>query len=188
MILVHYLTKLVPFEVIVVIALLTIVCLFVYNLCTQAKGSFDENHWQFIKQLLGSKQMSYQPKLRSQASRSTGGTSRGENECRRVIEKLLGRSFPKCRPDFLRNNVTYSNLELDCFNAELGIAVEYNGEQHYKYTPYFHSTKDAFYNIKYRDDMKRRLCEQNGIRLIVVPYTVPVDDIEQYITAQLRRR
>ena len=61
------------------------------------------------------------------------------------------------------------------------MAVEYNGIQHYKYTPYFHRNHDQFTNQKYRDDMKRRMCKDNGVYLIEVPYTVKLPDIEEFI-------
>lgn len=112
--------------------------------------------------------------------------SKGEKECRRVIERYTGKPFPKSRPNFLRNDVTVHNLELDCFNDELKIGVEYNGEQHYKYIPYFHKSKDAFYNTKYRDDIKKRLCIENNVTLIVVPYTVK--NIETYLLMELRKK
>lgn len=107
--------------------------------------------------------------------------SAGEMECRRVAEKLTGKSFPKKRPDFLRNDITRSNLEIDCYCDELKLGIEYNGIQHYQYNPHFHASKDAFYNLKYRDQMKTRLCAENGVKLIIVPYTVRIDDIEDYL-------
>ena len=94
---------------------------------------------------------------------------------------LTGKSFPKKRPNFLRNNVTDMNLEIDCFCEELGLGIEYNGKQHYHYTPHFHASKEAFYNVRYRDEIKRRLCSDNGIKLIVVPYTVDTNNIEKFI-------
>ena len=111
--------------------------------------------------------------------------SSGEIECRRVAEMMTGKPFPKKRPDFLKNPVTSHNLEIDCFCEELKLGIEYNGKQHYKYTPYFHSSKDAFYNTRYRDEMKARLCKENGIKLIIVPYTVKVGDIEEYLKQNL---
>ena len=70
--------------------------------------------------------------------------SKGEKECRKVLENLFNKPFSKSRPDFLRNPVTGGNfnLELDCYNQELSLAVEYNGIQHYKYVPYFHRNND----------------------------------------------
>jgi hypothetical protein len=111
--------------------------------------------------------------------------SKGEAECRRIAELVTGKPFPKARPSFMQNVVSGQNLELDCYNDELKIAIEYNGEQHYKYVPHFHSSKDAFYNMKYRDEMKTRLCEQNGIKLVIVPYTVKLNDIENFLREAL---
>jgi len=113
--------------------------------------------------------------------------SKGEIECRRVLQLLFNRSFDKARPDFLRNPVTGGdfNLELDCFDPELRIAVEYNGVQHYKFIPFFHKNKEAFLNQKYRDDMKRRICKENGILLIEVPYTLKIEDIKGFIEQSL---
>lgn len=113
--------------------------------------------------------------------------SKGEVECRRVLEQIFQKNFPKHRPDILNNPVTGGNhnLELDCYCPELRLAVEYNGVQHYKFVPYFHKNKEAFMNQKYRDELKRRMCRDNGINLIEVPYTVKVEDIKQYITKKL---
>ncbi len=116
--------------------------------------------------------------------------SKGEIECRRVLEQIFNKPFPKIRPDFLRNPVTSdntynNNLEIDCYNKELKIGVEYNGIQHHKYTPYFHKTKDAFQNQKYRDHIKRELCQKNGVFLIEVPHTVKIPEIRAFLISKL---
>jgi len=114
--------------------------------------------------------------------------SRGEAECRRVLQDIFKRSFAKARPDFLRNPVTGNmyNCEIDCFNPEMNLGVEYNGQQHYKYIPYFHKNKEAFYNQKYRDELKARMCRDYGVNLIEVPYTVKVHEIRSYLIKALR--
>ena len=120
--------------------------------------------------------------------RGTGGESKGEVECRRVMQKLFDKPFYKIRPRFLNNPVTFgtNNLELDCFNEELNLAVEYDGAQHYKYIPYFHKTYEAFLNQRYRDYMKEQMCKENHIKLIRVPYTVKIENIEDYIVEKLK--
>jgi hypothetical protein len=105
--------------------------------------------------------------------------SAGETECRRVMQEIFQKPFPNCRPKFMFNSVTGENLELDLFNKDLKLAVEYNGRQHYEYTPYFHRTKDAFYGQQYRDKMKRESCAKLGINLIEVHYKEK--DIEGYL-------
>jgi hypothetical protein len=117
------------------------------------------------------------------------GDSKGEVECRRVLEELFKKPFPKSRPNFLNNPVTGGkyNLELDCANHELKIACEYNGIQHYKYTPYFHKNKEQFQLQQYRDDMKRRICKEQGYTLVEVPYTTKITDIDNFIKTELSK-
>ncbi len=121
---------------------------------------------------------------------STKKQSSGEIECRRVLQHLFSKPFPSVRPNFLQNPVTRggNNLELDCYNDELRLAVEYNGQQHYKYVPYFHSSHEAFRNQQYRDEIKRRICQDNGITLIEVPYTIKTKDIASYLVNELGKR
>ena len=116
-----------------------------------------------------------------------GGESKGEVECRRVMQKLFDKPFYKIRPQFLNNPVTFgtNNLELDCFNEELKLAVEYDGAQHYKFIPHFHKTYEGFMNQRYRDYMKEQMCKDNKIRLIRVPYTVKIEHIESFIVKKL---
>jgi len=111
------------------------------------------------------------------------GDSSGELACRRHLENRFKASFPKQRPDFLRNPITNQQLELDCYNSSLRLAVEYQGEQHYKYIPYFHTTRDSFLNQKYRDKIKKELCLKNNVILIEVPYTVT--DISSFLDSKL---
>lgn len=112
--------------------------------------------------------------------------SKGEAECRRVLETLFKEPFPSARPDFLSNPVTGVNLELDCYNKDLQLAVEYNGIQHYEYTPRFHKNKEAFMNQKYRDELKRQMCELHGVNLIEVPNMLKIVDIEAFIVKELK--
>ena len=85
------------------------------------------------------------------------------------------------------NSVTGSNLELDMFDRDLMLAVEYNGRQHYEYVPYFHRSRESFQNQKYRDRMKRESCRKLDINLIEVPYTVKNHEIEGYLIGELRK-
>lgn len=113
--------------------------------------------------------------------------SMGENICRKYAEHIFKKPFEKARPDFLKNPVTNSNLEIDCYSKELGIGIEYNGKQHYEYCPKFHNNKQDFYNQKYRDMIKRSNCMENGISLIEVPYTVKHIHIPLYIEKSLEK-
>lgn len=137
-------------------------------------------------------------------------SSAGERATRVALEELFpGRRFPKSRPNFLRNPVTSKHgetptpeilledpldegairgqhyLEIDCFNRELGIGVEYQGRQHTTYIPFFHRSVDAYENMKYRDNLKRRLCRENGIILLEIGYETAVGDIKGVLREKL---
>jgi hypothetical protein len=108
--------------------------------------------------------------------------SAGEKECKRALENIYKKPFlSNIRPDFMSNPIGGHNLELDVYNSDLKLACEYNGIQHYQFVPFFHSNKQEFDLQKYKDEIKRRLCKDNNIDLIEVPYTVEHDDIENYI-------
>jgi hypothetical protein len=109
--------------------------------------------------------------------------SKGESITRHYLFNKFNRPFDKVRN--LYNPVTKHMLELDCYNEELQLAVEYQGKQHYVYTPHFHKNVEAFKNQQYRDELKRIYCRDIGILLIEVPYTIKHDDIPYYLDAQL---
>jgi hypothetical protein len=113
--------------------------------------------------------------------------SKGELECRRVLEKIYKVPFPKARPDFLFNEITGQNLELDMFNPHLKLACEYNGKQHYAFNSFMHNNSHAnFHNQKYRDEIKKKVCKKLGIYLIEVPYTVKIEEIEEFMISKLK--
>lgn len=174
------------FEICLILTLLGLFLIWIYRKITGKKGSYSSSVY-----LPKSKKASERPPPSERPpSERPHSESKGELECRRVLEAIYNKPFPKIRPNMLRNPVTSSdmndnNLELDCYNDELKLAVEYNGIQHYKYIPFFHKNKEAFQNQKYRDHMKRELCKKNGITLIEVPYTIKVQDIESFLRKEL---
>lgn len=114
--------------------------------------------------------------------------SKGERICKETLESIFQKPFLKVRPPFLYNSVTHENLELDLFNSDINLAVEYSGRQHYEYIPFFHgNTRDKFQNQKYRDEKKLELCKKNNVPLIIVPYTVPHDKIPSFLKDELRK-
>jgi len=113
--------------------------------------------------------------------------SKGERECHRVMEKIYNVPFQvQVRPEWLKNPRTGRCLELDISELKtLKIAVEYNGEQHYRYVKKYHKDLEAFRQQVYRDSVKIQLCQEYGIYLITVPYNVPLKDIEAFIVYHL---
>ena len=100
-------------------------------------------------------------------------TSIGEEITVQAFESIIGRKVEtQIRPLFLKNPETGRPLELDCYDSISRIAVEYSGKQHYEFPSAFCSTEQDFYDQVYRDQLKRRLCDQNNVYLITVPYTI----------------
>lgn len=105
-----------------------------------------------------------------------------EECCRKIFEELYpGYKFPMSYPRWLINPYTGHKLELDGYNEELGLAFEYNGEQHYVYPNKYHKTKEDFEHQKRRDLVKFELCNLYGVYLIVIPYTVPINGLKSFI-------
>jgi hypothetical protein len=99
--------------------------------------------------------------------------SKGEDIVGEVFQDIMQKEIKRnIRPDFLRNPETGKALELDCYDEEYKIAVEYNGIQHYKYPSAFHKSEQQFYDQLYRDRLKKKLCEEEGVYLIPIPYWV----------------
>ena len=118
--------------------------------------------------------------------------TKGENYCRCALEKHFQLEFPNVRPDFLipldengKKKPKKYGLELDCYNECLGLAVEYNGKQHYERCDFFGQTDESFKKQQDNDELKKKLCKEHGVTLIVVPYTVPYEKIESYILERL---
>jgi hypothetical protein len=108
-----------------------------------------------------------------------------EEMCREILERHFNKPFPRVRPDFLKNPYTLRNLELDCYNDELKIALEYCGYQHYNYPNPFHKSKEEFEKLKERDKYKINTCKRLGIKLIIVPYWISDSELKDYILSQI---
>lgn len=177
------------FEIVIVSCIVFLLLYGLYSKLSGSKGTWSTNNNNHIYPALDEQEGIEEENAKRRRRRGGGGESKGEVECRRVMQKLFDKPFYKTRPRFLNNPVTFgtNNLELDCYNEELKIAVEYDGAQHYKYIPYFHKTYEAFLNQRYRDYMKEQMCKENNIRLIRVPYTVKIDKIESYLTDKLEQ-
>jgi hypothetical protein len=117
--------------------------------------------------------------------------SKGEIECKKVLDKIYNTDFQvqvRNLP-WLKNPKTKRNLELDLYCPELKIACEYHGKQHYEVVKRFH--RKGAVDLKYqqwKDNLKYELCNEAGVYLITVPYTVPLDKIEAFILYFLPER
>lgn len=100
-----------------------------------------------------------------------------EEKVRFVLEFLFNKPFKKNR------KVLGHNLELDGYNEELNLAFEYHGRQHYDFDPFYYKSHKELEKRKCLDIFKEKICQEKGIKLVVVPYNSYTNDqsLTEYI-------
>lgn len=97
-------------------------------------------------------------------------TRKNERYTKEIAQTFLDKKFIKVHPKWLLNS-DGNEMELDIYNDELKLAIEYNGIQHYKFCKFFHKTMDDFHKRQADDKLKVELCKLNNVDLIIVPHT-----------------
>ena len=115
-------------------------------------------------------------------------TSKGEAICKKVLEAIFEKEFVSKRPKWLINPLTKRCLELDCYNKELNIALEYNGIQHYKWPNFTGQSYKEYLDQNRRDIYKKQVCKKRGIFFIEVPYTIKKNKIQEFIKNELTKK
>lgn len=106
-----------------------------------------------------------------------------ENICREIFKKIFKAKFPTIKPHWLKN--TNNNLmELDGYNEELQIAFEYQGEQHYQLKSNFWNNAVDLIKRQDSDKLKAELCKENEIKLFIIKYDIPYEQIPQEVKKQ----
>lgn len=87
------------------------------------------------------------------------------------VYRLLKAALPYYKL-FLEYYVVYAGQKLffDFYLPELGVAIEVQGEQHYRFVGHFHGTASSYKKHKYRDSLKAEWALLNDIRLVEVRY------------------
>lgn len=123
--------------------------------------------------------------------KNTKMQSKGEQACKIALDEIYNKDFQvqvRNLP-WLKNPKTKRNLELDLYCPELKIACEYHGKQHYQIVNRFHPKgQDDLDYQKWKDQLKVDLCDDNGVYLITVPYTIPLSQIKEFILHYLPER
>lgn len=123
-------------------------------------------------------------------------------------DHIAGRGCPKCREskgekyvnEFLTNNnikftpqYTFEDcssisqrgactlLPFDFYLPDYNTCIEYDGKQHFE--PVFGIK--SFESVQRTDKLKTNYCKDNGIKLIRIPYTMNLNDVDDYITSEL---
>lgn len=91
--------------------------------------------------------------------------------CDRILEEV---TLPGSRKN---GAILYSDFLL----PSKSVMVEVQGEQHYKFSSFYHKDKAGFLKSKLRDKDKREWCELNDIQLVELPYNETDDDWRQRI-------
>lgn len=105
-----------------------------------------------------------------------------ENLCREIFQKIFKKKFVKIHPRWLINEHG-GRMELDGYCKKLRLAFEYQGRQHYQIVDFFKGRN--LFETQQADVLKKRLCEKEGIALIIIPYTVTRNELYGFITKKL---
>lgn len=84
------------------------------------------------------------------------------------------------RPEWL------DRMELDFYFERERLAIEVQGEQHFRYCPRFHKDYSDFLSQQVRDKRKKELCEQYGIELIELYSESDLDWVKSVIIQRYR--
>ena len=99
-----------------------------------------------------------------------------EHKVRQILQHKLKMLLPKLRVYYNKSNKK-QYYEFDGYNEEHRVAFEYHGYQHYIYPNHFHKSEDIFKDAQQRDKDKEQYCKDNNIRLLVIPYTVDINEL-----------
>lgn len=99
-----------------------------------------------------------------------------------MARKLLKETFPY---DIIREEVLLpgtktihhkNNLIADFYIPNRSLIIEVNGQQHFKFCPFFHKNKMAFLKALARDREKKTWCEINSLKLIEFNHNEKVEE------------
>ena len=103
-----------------------------------------------------------------------------DKKCRSKIQKKVkDLLYPHWVADivFEEMPVLGTRMTLDFYNANLKMAIEVDGNQHYQYNKFFHSnSRQNFLAQLQRDEKKEYFCEINQIRLVRILENDTIDE------------
>ena len=93
--------------------------------------------------------------------------SKGEKAIKDYLAKNNIEFIEQHRFDDCRNLLP---LPFDFYIPSLNLAIEYDGEQHFKLNSCFNKTKKKLREVQKRDNIKTQYCKENNINLLRIPY------------------
>ena len=106
--------------------------------------------------------------------------SHSESLAKQVLDQYLGqfKKLDNVRPDWLKG------LELDRFYPTLGLAIEFQGDQHYRTVPGMHKGPEDFQRQITNDTQKAHLVSQKGMKL----YAINLYDLDRFRVKNLIKK
>ena len=98
------------------------------------------------------------------------------------LESITGKKFPSVNPPWLLYEG--KTLELDGYNDELKLAVEFSGPLHTKWNPAFESYTSYFTRV-IKDMVKLKTTKRQGVNLFVIDMSLPSRHWRNYILSRL---
>lgn len=108
--------------------------------------------------------------------------SRGEAETMKWLdsngyEYMYQKTFADCRKE--------KPLPFDFYIPSAKMAIEYDGEQHFKPIDYFGGDKEFTKRINY-DKIKNQYCDDNDIFLVRIPYTITGEGLTKMLDGAIK--
>lgn len=109
---------------------------------------------------------------------------RTKSEARVVseLEDITKEKFPTVLPEFMQYN--NKRLELDGYCEKLRVALEFSGPLHTKWFPEKESYARYISRVE-TDELKKMLCKNAGVDLIVVDMRLPSRHLRDYLRSRL---
>jgi hypothetical protein len=118
--------------------------------------------------------------------------------CPRCLESkgevLIGKLLHSMEINFIRqkkfedckgtNKIRCRRLPFDFYLPNYNTIIEYDGKQHYEPIDIF-GGKEGYERIKVYDEIKNKYCDDNGIKMIRIPYNMKDNKIKEYIVKEL---
>lgn len=103
-------------------------------------------------------------------------TSYGARQLAKLVEEITGEAPTLERNwDWLRNPSTGRKLFVDIYLENKSVAIEYDGEQHFRFIKHMHVSMDNFIKQLERDRAKDKLLSEHGIKLLRFRYDEPLN-------------
>ena len=107
-----------------------------------------------------------------------------ETICRALLEHITNKSFPKKGFGYLIHaERKWSLMAIMSFQSDLNTKV--SATRNYEFIEFFYNSEKKFKQRQKDDELKRKLCKRNKVHLIEIPYFIPKNELQQYLTTSI---